>query len=472
MRKATFAVGGLLLLGAAVAIGWFAARRATPPSEFAPPEKSVVGLTAAQSLPDLEDRSGTLSRDAPHPVYAPDADDPWNRIFYCLFTRAVQARLSQEFQKGAPLNLAQGTGVPQLPVRQRPFERIESGDRAIEPLYPSFLSAQGPFQVLAEPRYSQLKGALLDALGLEHQRSPLARALMQSDVWAAYDVLARDYRFAGDEAQLHRERRDQLRSLLAQFLKKLVLTPDEIEALPNTFAAAASAHALPDLFASASEWMEVRWLPERLHDQAADYRRVARVFIKPASLPSDRARFLNGLRRANNLTMQLDAVALVIQNLVIDGKGKVVPSRLTYEVQFRQFLRDAQGQFEKTELRQYELSRKLLLSDPKSGGLTARSEVAPSYLPEAGNDYGFASTHRGRGGASEPVLVSLRTRCNFCHAPHAATVQTFALHDATPLPLVAQMKPSADDQARYVAERKRAREDFKALEKQWGTERH
>jgi len=39
---------------------------------------------------------------APELIYAQDPNDAWNRIFYFLFSRRIQARLSDEFPEGAP----------------------------------------------------------------------------------------------------------------------------------------------------------------------------------------------------------------------------------------------------------------------------------------------------------------------------------------------------------------------------------
>jgi hypothetical protein len=64
------------------------------------------------------------------------------------------------------------------------------------------------------------------------------------------------------------------------------------------------------------------WFSERVHDDFADYRRVARVFIKPATKPADTLAFLNGLRQPQNVAEKLDSVALVIQSLLIDRTGK------------------------------------------------------------------------------------------------------------------------------------------------------
>lgn len=104
---------------------------------------------------------------------------------------------------------------------------------------------------------------------------------MQSDVWAAYDLLYRRRSgFAVVDNQF-REHADQLLILLARFIKKLALTRSEIEALPDNYAAASRHNNLPALFDPDSGWIEVQWHPDRSHDHSVDYRRAARVFIKP-----------------------------------------------------------------------------------------------------------------------------------------------------------------------------------------------
>ncbi len=407
-------------------------------------------------------------------VYAADPDDTWNRIFYCLFTRVVKTRMSSDFDERAPVTRIQVSqspvmGFPQgLPVSTRLFERVEIGDRAIEPLYPSFITSTGVSQVLSEPLYSQLKRALTDALEEKPPRPLLHRALMQSDVWAAYDLLFRNSRFDGAEGKQLRECRDQLLPLLARFIKKLALTSDEIDRLPDNYTSAARTHHLPRLFDQRSGWMEVQWFPERLHDHGADYRRATRVFIRPTSSPQDKQEFLNSLREERYKTSKLDAVALVTQNLLIDSNGKVVPTGLTYEVQFRRFIKSRPGVLVRTELAQYELSRKLLLTKPASGGLVSLNDKVPIYLPEAGNDYGFASLQRNHSEVGPPILVRLRSRCTSCHGRDVATVFTFSMHFQPPPPPVTQLNPSSNEHGRYVARRKMESEDFKVLYQQEG----
>lgn len=437
-----------------------------PSPEALPGESTAIPDELALSEPTYH--AGSLLRDEPQAIFAADPDDAWNRIFYCLFTRTVRIRLSDDFPEGAPFSPPPELLMPQRSISEGAFERIEGGDRAIEPLYPSFLTSSGPFRVLDEPRYSQFTKALADALHEKRERSPLARALMQSDVWAAYDILSRDYHSAyeGEEGKQRRQHKDRLLSLLAQLIRKLALTAEEIAALPDNYAAAASAHPLPNVFAPDSAWMEVRRGDGRAHDYVADYRRAARVFVKPAKPPRDVLEFLSGLRDAHGFTPQLSAVALVTQNLLIDNTGKVVPSPLTYEVQLRTFVRDDKAEFSNTDLQQYEVSRRLLLSEPKTGGFAAFNDKAPAYLPAACNDYSFA----GRSQVGQPVLVSLRTRCVHCHGEQVATVITFGTVQVPPPPPVARLRPSDNDCARYVAQVKMECAEFKALLRQWAVE--
>jgi hypothetical protein len=399
-----------------------------------------------------ERRQGSRAEDAkdePQAVYAANHDDPWNRLFYCLFTRTIKARLADEFGEG-----------------RRVVEQIEYGDRGIEPLYPSSPGGwttrrDGAYRVMTEPLYSRFKRALDDALSGRGQRPPLARALMQADLWAAHDLLSRNYDFDGDEGKQRLARRNELLRLVAQLIKKVALTPKEIKALPDNYAAGVGVHHLPDLFGRDSAWCEVRWLEERIHDSAADYRRVARVFLKPAVPPKDRLRFVNRLRRSDNPSAQLDAVALVTQNLLIDSDGKVAVSPLIYEVQVRTFVKDKGGKLLKTAAKQYELNRQKLVHDPKGGGFVETDDKAAVYLPHAGNDYSFASKQLN----SEPIRVRLGTRCTACHGD--AGVMTLNRHEPTPVPPVALLKSSDNEHARYVIGRKVERKDFKALQERW-----
>jgi hypothetical protein len=410
-----------------------------------PTASSGVGFQSTEPIRQV------FESNAPESVYAADPNDSWNRIFRLLFTRTIKTDMSSDFPEAGPFVSAEAMSVPGLRVSTRRFERMEIGDRAIEPLYPSFLDIgiSEARYVLTEPHYSEFKQALSEALKEPKARPPIARALMQSDVWAAYDVLFATYGGGGKSEQI-------LLSLLAQFVRKLALSEPELRALPNNYSAAIKSHNLPNLFSPDGGWIEIQLLPNRWHDHAANYRRASRVFVKPLQMPLDRAAFVETLKH-NQLIDQLEAVALVVQNLLIDTSGKVVPSPIYSDLQIRRFANNKKG---KAEASEYELSRRLLLTDPASGGFVESDDMAPAYLATAGNDLGFATPMRS---TDVPVLAALRTRCAQCHDSTLTHQMTFSIHDFPPVPLVTVLVSTQNDRALYVAKRKEQRTDYKSL---------
>jgi hypothetical protein len=345
-----------------------------------------------------------------------------------------------------------------FPIRlsRQTLDRIEIGDRAIGPLYPTFSTAAGPWHVFSEPAYSELTSALVDAINETKTRSPIERALMQADVWAAYDIIFATPRGPG----LHfPQRRTTLLTLLRKMTLKLALTGDEIKSLKSNYLAAVGDRNLPNLLSSESGWLEVELLPHRLHDQATRFRRATRVFVKPRGTPSDPAQFVESLKH-NRQHDRVEAVALIVQNLLIDTAGRIVPSPVVTDVQFRFFKNDEKTRTTTAEPQQFELSRRKLLTDPNSGGLIEYSPASPAYLAGAGNDYDFATPIDDAGA---PVVVPLRTRCTQCHNPPLTTLMTYAIHGIPPVPTTRILKPLDQERAFYTARIKENREDFKSL---------
>ncbi len=327
----------------------------------------LMSLTASYSAgqPAPYDPAGSLPPEEVQPVYSPDPSDSWNRVFHALFARTVRARLSKELAGAAPLERVQVSGFPDLAVSTSAFERSESGDRAIEPLDPFRVhigSRSARQRVLFEPSFTLLKRALNDALGDSQHRSPLARALMQSDLWAAHDVV-----FATQTSyEAQRGCKEDLLDLFARAVRKLALSTREVQELPDSYARA----RLPfDLFAEKGAWIEIEYHPHRFHDQFADFRRSTRIFVKPSSPPANRDEWLDSLREVGTDQIdKLDAVALAVQLLLVDQNGVVVPTRLTYEVQVRTFPKGDNGKWAGTRLAVAELSRRELL-EGHAGGL-------------------------------------------------------------------------------------------------------
>jgi hypothetical protein len=94
-----------------------------------------------------------------------------------------------------------------------------SGTRlAIDPLNPSFWVGAESRLVLADPAYSAFAAALREAPSEKITRPVIARALMQSDLWATYDILFGPFLLADEkELGLHRQEADRDLSLQVLF---------------------------------------------------------------------------------------------------------------------------------------------------------------------------------------------------------------------------------------------------------------
>jgi hypothetical protein len=403
------------------------------------------------------------------PIYSERLTDPWNRIFHCLFTRGFETRISEDRGGADDGPYLEGSAFLNLRVSTRTWHQFEAGDHPIDPLYsPPANSLQGSRQLLANPPYEMLLSALQDALTDATPRTPLARALMQSDLWSAYDLLHWDL-FPQDRGTILDAHKRTVSDLMAQLLKKLALSREEIESLPDNYAAARQQDSLPDLFSPASEWIEMQWFPGRTHDAQAEFRRVSRLFVKPAHPSRTRQEFLNSLRdRHGDPTSDLAGAVILIQPLLIDSTGHLVPSHLTTDVEVRLFEWRPDGSFQRTNIHTYELSREMILNGLAPGGLAVQDEYSPAYL-SAGGSYGFAEPAFRPKGAAEgtetPVIVKLRTRCSVCHGPDLTSLMSFEIAEppGQPGPAVKVLDQTAHQAAEYDVAQKSRRAEWKAL---------
>src|SRR6059058_5540628 len=105
---------------------------------------------------------------------------------------------------------------------------------------------RGAFRILEEPRHSQLLAALRGVQWTAASRPPLARALMQADLWAAFDMLHALTRIAsarqatgrvapqpGQQQQQVQDRAETLLPTLAETMRALALSREEIARLPD-----------------------------------------------------------------------------------------------------------------------------------------------------------------------------------------------------------------------------------------------
>ncbi len=237
-------------------------------------------------------------------------------------------RLSADFPQGAPFaNVGQD-----IPISKNVLQRDEIGDHAIDPMYPTFSIGFGSMLVLRDPAYAQLADALRSALDENSPRPAAARAMMQNDLWAAYDELS--VGFLPDDEKALGERRKMVHDLIGRLIRKIALTEAEIRTLPENYPAVVSQQSFPDVFGKNSGWVEVAWFLPREHDDAAEYRRVSRVFVKPVHRQRNLKKFLNSLPDDDpNNERALEGVALITQLLLVDSLGNLQPTKLTVESQ-------------------------------------------------------------------------------------------------------------------------------------------
>jgi len=410
------------------------------------------------------------SADPPR-IYSADPRDSWNQLFAALLTRHVRTRYTAEFPDRGPFQQSPERFMgpaftPPAPfgagVSTRVFDRYEEGDRAVDALYPTFLNSVGPREALVEPRRGELVGALTAALNDRAPRSPLARALMQADLWSAYDGLTVAAGFVSPMVARARGASpalDEVNGLIATLIGRIALTQSEIDSLPDNYARARQSMPLPDLFNGRGDWIEFVFSPIRMHDQEMQYRKAARIMVRPAGRPSDAAAFLSALRQQYPLR-SASGVALVEQLLLIDRTGRVVPSPLAQDVQIRMF-NDPAGPGRSTVVSEFELSRRRMLSDPASGGFVRFDDRAEAYLTTSGNDYGFASPAAPLN--SEPTITTLRVRCNACHGADGFHLMSFSLVSEEGIPPPRALPQPNDERVTAVARAKEARDDFKRL---------
>jgi hypothetical protein len=305
---------------------------------------------------------------------------------------------------------------------------------------------------------------LQQALDENVPRSPIAKALMQSDLWGAHDILF--YPFSPSDEKDLGQRRIVALDLISRLMRKTALTPEEIKSLPNNYSAAMRKYSLPDVFGQGSGWIEVLWFHPRIHDTFARYRRTSRVFLKLAQQSHIQA-FLDGLpgRAESDPIAGLEGVALITQLLLIDSRGEVQPTALTSEVQVRLFEKTQRGEFKKTSLQVCEINRKLFMQKQETGGLVQEVESAPTYTGRYSFAEGEPDAETGNSTTliTTPIQSTLRAHCAACHGEDLTQLKTFSIVRPPHPPQVRQLNQAANETASFDIAQKTKEKGFKAL---------
>jgi hypothetical protein len=324
---------------------------------------------------------------------------------------------------------------------------------------------------------------------------PLKRALLQHDLWAVFDWTVSQ--FPASEHPNYDKEKQELQFRLAEVMRRLALTPDEIKALPDTYAQAVASGAFakhydssnrehaflpPDLFDPHGTWAGITPSPEygqlgvaRDHTFECSARSTFLVFVR---LPGGHKATMDYFQTLWNFpqpyvpasggpsddqaTVSPDlpsfpagtAVALIRRMNLFDTQGNLVATPIVESVQIRVYhdITTTRARFSSRtpaetiknsgqDFYELRLSRPLLFSG-RNGGLRTLSRDEKEF-----------STFRSKGGDEieelaqhpewEKMRVPIVQTCIWCHS--GGGVHSFNSIDALFRPNRKQVDPKDSD---------------------------
>jgi hypothetical protein len=319
---------------------------------------------------------------------------------------------------------------------------------------------------------------------------PLKRAVFQHDLWAVFDWLA-------GGAESNPDARKALMPRVARLIRRVALSRDQIEQLPDTYVAAVDSRTfadrfdgprtdrafLPrDIFNVGGPWVVIGGLEPVAAQHAGEISRSA--FSVMWRLPGGEAATLEYLKklwdfpepyvvepfvtdgeRRVMVNPALPAVpdgthiALVRKMLLIDQLGAVVPSALTEQIQLRVLFERDQHFFE------FRMRRRRLFAG-ETGGLQAVRPGDQAYFTFS--SHGIDPLERPSGSPRPPEILKI---CASCHQPGPAVQSVLSLRRVLkPHALLDSRHPRWDrwfSQANVAAARKADRADWGLLQGFW-----
>ena len=303
--------------------------------------------------------------------------------------------------------------------------------------------------LLTEPSHSQairLLNEFLETGGERLITDPVKRAVFQHDLWAVFDWLA-----APTDGNI--DARKALMPRIARVIRRVALRQEQIERLPDNYAAGVRSRAFapgfdpaqrdrqflpPDLTTAGGPWVVIsgnepiaaQHAAEVSHSsfsimwqvpggQAPTLAYLKKLWDAPEPYVVDPPASFDGERRVM-INPALPAVpsgthiALVRRMLLIDQRGMVVPSPLTESIQLRVLQEREQSFFE------FRIRRRPLFAG-EAGGLRA-------IQPEDQAFFTFSShgidPFEGRAGSGPSRLPEILKGCRACHDQSGPRVQS------------------------------------------------
>lgn len=418
----------------------------------------MVWLLAVTAIADAQ----------PPPITIYD-DDPahlWNRVH-----RALLVRTGTRADKLVGVDTAD-------PILWANTEHLLQGDshrRAIEVL-DEFLASGGE--------------KLID--------EPAKRAVLQRDLWAVFDWSCGD----GSGPTKHAAGREALQNRLGQVIRRVAMTKAAIDALPDTYAAAAARLAdndvLPrDLCDSKGPWIDLYrpgdGVAAPLHQRSFGGRSVFNTFIRH---PQGRAAGLayikslstfdepnvavadpsDGGRKTLRLNPKLPQfpvgtrVVLLRRAMLIDDAGELAATRLAVSVQHRVYRRipsgDEQPRRADQDFDEFVFTRRGLFADPATAlRRRAADEKDLLHVQFAGHGIDLIERPPNRPGEVRELDYPVFNSCFSCHGGRGIhSVNTFTRMFGPPTfrPAMAEASPQSQDV--YAIAFKRARFDWGLLQ--------
>jgi hypothetical protein len=383
----------------------------------------------------------------------------------------------------------------QLHVRTAP-DGTEYGDDELDPL----LWAETRYLLKSPSHENAIR--VLDEFLNEHAerlvRDPLKRAVFQHDLWAVFDWVVA----SSDD---HPEERRALAARLARVMRRVALSKEEIDRLPDNYAAAVERRRFADDYDP--EHTDRAFLPRDLFDATGPWLGITDSFTEPIAaqhastfshsefsvllnVPGGAAATLDYLKRLWDFSEPYTAeafhdgeqrsalnpglpqlpsgtkVALIRKMLLIDSAGHIARSHLTESVQLRVFhaparVRDSQGFHGDQDFFEFRTLRRLLFAGD-SGGLHAIEPGEPGFVI-------FSS--QGADGFDGPMPTVPRAgvlqACVNCHREHGIRSVLIAPRLLKPHPRLDFRHPRWSVYAQPAPAAKARRHDWGLLQAWW-----
>jgi hypothetical protein len=374
-------------------------------------------------------------------VYDPDLGHLWNRVFRQLYRRVSVNGEEYGSEELDPLLWFDTTYLLNGSSHQRAIQVLDE-----------FLSTHAENLI----------------------RDPLKRAMFQRDMWAVFDWLA-------SQAEPYPSQRQALETRLAQIIRRVALSKEEILSLPNNYALEIESNTYPvnvpadhpeiaflpaDIFQPDSAWVPMgrEGGPVAMtHTSTFPFfaRSVFLVFVRSPGGRMATLDFINALNTDPSHALTIDSdVALVRRMLLIDDQDELILSPLIETIQIRHFS-PAQ------DFHEFELSRARLF-DGLAGGLVLKADLFLLFMSH-GDVFKISDL---------PALkATIPQICKGCHfesppLPNPGNTQSIISYSRSPFPLPDNEKPillatTWVDEAQTVIEWKLDHETWKSLETLW-----